>query len=266
MEKLPLLITALNISDDEPVSLDSSTAPLAHSNSAKLPDVVPKIPETIIETSPITKEPPEDSIFNESKASAQEESASTSGEISKQIEIQPEEETVKVEKKEQPPKPPPRKFFETTKPAYPADSPKPIILADAPKTIQPRRTFEFPETDPKVLGSTQSIKSSDSSDYLVPVQVQTKAPKPQFEPKVSSTPLTKYKMDYSEPDCGLFKGGCASYDVQKTSTETSKVSPTNSIVKAKIQKGKSSKKKNNLIASEYDRGSSLTFTSQCKFT
>lgn len=243
-----------NIPDDEPVSLDSSrTDPLAHPN--KLPDVIPKIPETIIETSPISKEPPEDSIFNEPKASAQssefEESASTSGEISKEIKVKPEEVTVKMEKKEQPPKPPPRKFFETSKPAYPADSPKPIILADAPKIIQPRRTFEFPETDPKVLGSTQSIKSSDSSDYLVPVQVQTKASKPQLEPKVVSTPLTKYKMDHSEPDCGGFKGGCASYDVQKTSAETSKVSPTNSIVKAKIQKGKSSKKKNNLIASEY---------------
>lgn len=224
---------------------------MAHPN--KLPDVIPKIPETIIETSPITKEPPEDSIFNEPKASVQssELEESASGEIIKEIEVKPEEETVKVEKKEQPPKPPPRKFFETSKPAYPADSPKPIILADAPKIIQPRRTFEFPETDPKVLGSTQSIKSSDSSDYLVPVQVQTKTSKPQFESKVSSTPLTKYKMDYSEPDCGVFKGGCASYDVQKTSTETSKVSPTNSIVKTKIQKGKSSKKKNNLIASEY---------------
>ncbi|KAH1014052.1 hypothetical protein HUJ04_002948 [Dendroctonus ponderosae] len=252
---------------------------------AKLPDVVPKIPETITEissaiTAKYNAEFLPKSVSNSTTSDAniikdqndltsnisevlpttiEEKSEITNDELLNQLseDIESSKDVTvtadlaaEVSVEELPPKPPPRKSFDTSKPAYPADSPKPTILPETPKGLQGssiKKTFEFPDTsaDSNKMGSTQSIKSIDSNDYLVPVQIKH-VDQHLFDPDISSTPLQKYKMDHSETESSIYKSG-VSYDVHKLSKE-SKVSPTNSIVKAMINKGKSAKKKSNLSA------------------
>lgn len=282
----------LQFSDDDN-KLESSPIKPEICTIAKLPDVVPNIPETIKEmscsttakynteilpkcvlnsttsnainikdqsdlTSSISEILPtakveKEEITTEALLNQLSEDIESSKDAAVAADLAAEVEVAPVSVEELPPKPPPRKSFDNSKPAYPADSPKPNILPDTPKGLHRgsiKKSFEFPETsaESNKMGSTQSIKSIDSNDYLVPVQIKH-ADQHLFDPEISSTPLQKYKMDHSETDSSINKSG-VSYDVHKVSKE-SKVSPTNSIVKAMINKGKSAKKKSNLSASKY---------------
>lgn len=173
--------------------------------------------------------------------------------------IEPSEEIVN---KDVPPKPPPRNFIEIPKPAYPADSPKPTNLVELTKntsTTSSKPIFEFPEPKRPEHVRQSSIHSIDLSHPAnKPIEQQTKAshddklPPKYFEPKLVSTPVSKSKLDFNETETASYKA-TPSYEIQK-STSDNKVSPTNSIVKAMISsKTKSSKKKNTLTASKYEK-------------
>ncbi|XP_076269271.1 connector enhancer of ksr isoform X2 [Rhynchophorus ferrugineus] len=218
----------------------------------KLPDVIPKIPESIIETSPVDDKncffPPE-------------ENQNTIIEINEVPEVIKKLENIPDEVIEQtseakpeirpaacdldlPPKPPPRKSLDNLKPAYPADSPKPIVnIPEPPKTIQPasKKCLEFPETnvDLKKMGSMQSIRSTESNDYLVPIQV--KQPFEMPGKSFKSSPKAGFEVDGASVSKNI-----SSHEVHRP--HELKVSPTNSIVKAMISNKGKSKKKNNLIA------------------
>lgn len=142
-----------------------------------------------------------------------------------------------------PPKPPPRTFgVEISKPAYPADSPKPANLVELTKCqtnnrveVVPKQVFDF--SDAKI------------QEKLIETVKEEKTPK-FFEPKVASTPTTKTKMDFSDTESYKPSPTITSmYEMQK-STSDSKVSPTNSIVKGLMTGKNKTKKKNSLINSE----------------
>nr|CAH7767588.1 unnamed protein product [Callosobruchus chinensis] len=146
-----------------------------------------------------------------------------------------------------PPKPPPRNIVDTSKPAYPADSPKPSLpeVLKCGKNDPSIPVFEFPET--------LQVEQPLSSSSVIQVEIHSKPyseEKPpltprSFEPKTVSTPVSKLKIGI---DAETVYKASPNYEIQKISTET-KVSPTNSIVKAMIySKGKSLKKKNNVMA------------------
>ncbi|CAH1971610.1 unnamed protein product [Acanthoscelides obtectus] len=144
-----------------------------------------------------------------------------------------------------PPKPPPRNIVDISKPAYPADSPKPSLpeVLKGGKNEPSKPVFEFPDTSPVENSLPTSIQveihPKPHHDDKPPLTPRS------FDPKSISTPVTKTKMGF-EADT-IYKAS-PNYEVQKISTE-SKVSPTNSIVKAMISgKGKSLKKKNNVMA------------------
>ncbi|KAJ8946682.1 hypothetical protein NQ318_019997 [Aromia moschata] len=161
-----------------------------------------------------------------------------------------------IKNKDVPPKPPPRNFIEVSKPAYPSDSPKPTNLVELSKssTVPSKSIFEFP--DPKKSehvrqSSIHSIDMSQGSNKVTEQQTisghDDKLPPKFFDPKLVSTPIVKSKMDFSEADTLAYKI-TPSYEIQKSTSET-KISPTNSIVKAMISsKTKSAKKKNTLTA------------------
>ncbi|KAG5898199.1 hypothetical protein JTB14_005579 [Gonioctena quinquepunctata] len=163
--------------------------------------------------------------------------------------VKPEEPTAEIRIIDVPPKPPPRYILDIPKPVYPVGSPKPPSLVETPKpgprveasVSQP--VFEFPDskpTEPPPADTAMSepmILKNVPDDKLFPQH---------FEPKMVSTPLTKSRLDI-EAELAMHKA-IPSYEIQKGTNE-SKVSPTNSIVKAMISsKCKSGKKKNTLTA------------------
>lgn len=127
-----------------------------------------------------------------------------------------------------PPKPPPRTFpvLETQKKEI--EPPKlltPIVEQSKPPPPEPRH-FDFPEAAKQSNENVNEVKN--------------------FEPKVASTPTLKLeKMDFGESEV-------KAADIGKTVNDT-KVSPTNSVVRAMISSNKNksgNKKKNTLVASK----------------
>lgn len=130
---------------------------------------------------------------------------------------------IQEEKKEVPPKPPPRICTaDNYKPRYPAESPKPKSIV----------------TESKVKKETPQ-KSQDKEKFYDNCERK-------FEPKCVSTPINKFKTDPNDIDTNM-------PIIKNTSTDNqTKVSPTNSVVRAMMgnNKSKSVKKKNSLIASK----------------
>lgn len=144
-----------------------------------------------------------------------------------------------------PPKPPPRTFgVEISKPAYPADSPKPANL------------LELTKNQTNIRNDTNNRQVFDFSDVKIqekPIDVVKDEKMPKFfEPKVASTPTTKAKMDFSDVESYKTTPTINTlYEMQKSTSDT-KVSPTNSIVKGLMAGKNKAKKKNSLINSEYN--------------
>lgn len=152
---------------------------------------------------------------------------------------------IKQEFDDLPPKPPPRTFgvVDLNKPAYPIDSPKPNISEKLKGDLPPKSTiFEFPETRNTYTVESTVLRPPESPSLLKESKIQAKY----FEPKMASTPKIK-------PESSEYEGhkSIPSFDVQKNLSE-SKISPTNSIVRAMIysNKNKAGKKKNTITASE----------------
>ncbi|XP_023021826.2 connector enhancer of ksr [Leptinotarsa decemlineata] len=171
---------------------------------------------------------------------------------------------------EVPPKPPPRNVLDIPKPIYPVDSPKPVFAeiskGSRSETVPVKPVFDFSESKQIESISTETLTPEP---ILKNVPDDLLTPKC-FEPKMVSTPVTKNKMDFEgdfsskhlEPksvstpvpkskidvdtDLVVHKA-VPSYEIQK-GTGDSKVSPTNSIVKAMISSKCKAKKKNTLTA------------------
>ncbi|XP_030757518.1 LOW QUALITY PROTEIN: uncharacterized protein LOC115883312 [Sitophilus oryzae] len=251
---------AYDLTDEEPPQQVENP----HIKIEKLPDVIPKISETIPESSPLENS---DGFFPaEEKSSSANETPKIVIDDVTYTELQ-ETSVIVVSQGslesitdsnigrgnilsdvDLPPKPPPRKSIDSIKSVHLPESPKPAPpIPRTPKGVQstPKKTFDFPETnvDIKKMGSMQSIHSTDSNDYLVPIQVKQSFDLQRSFGKTSSTP--KGRGEY-EGDAGSPLKSTP-YDVYRHAE--SKVSPTNSIVKAMISnKPRSAKKKNNLIA------------------
>lgn len=217
-------------------SLNEIGIPIMETINPILPDLVQVLPEP-----PAVLEPPQESLEAKNFALEPTESAMEP----------PKPVTVEIiseppDHDDLPPKPPPRNFVDLPKPVYPADSPKPQLIT--PKTAESfnaKQVFEYP--DP-ITGSQTSLVQ-ESVDHHVGSSgfSEEKPPSRNFEPKIASTPVPK-KVEPDVVESTTYKS-VPSYELQKSVVEK-KVSPTNSIVKAMI-KGKSVKKKNSLIASEY---------------
>lgn len=186
---------------------------------------------------------------------------------------------IQEEKKEVPPKPPPRTCtLDNYKPRYPAESPKPKNIAESPKLKMADSTkVKVLESSPKgktieqVNKAIKSLDNSDSHTNVTDVKLSTSTDtkstktteslctaKPQekfydncgeqnkkFDPKSISTPINnKLKTESDTIDTTIIKN---------VSETTTKVSPTNSVVRAMIgsNKSKSVKKKNSLLASKF---------------
>ncbi|RZC38913.1 uncharacterized protein BDFB_001973 [Asbolus verrucosus] len=156
-----------------------------------------------------------------------------------------------------PPKPPPRTFgiVDLNKPAYPIDSPKPNISEKlkSDSSLPPKSTiFEFPDTKQHSLYTvetttiTTTVKPPESPALPKMNAEGVKMQNKYFEPKLASTP--KSKTDFGESE-GVGYKSVPSFEVQK-SVSDSKISPTNSIVRAMIysNKNKAGKKKNTITA------------------
>ncbi|XP_060516788.1 uncharacterized protein LOC132696152 [Cylas formicarius] len=245
---------AYDLTDEEPTHMENAPVTPKPLLLEKLPDVVPKILESV-ETSSANKDK-DYSPFKEAILESSHPIEMCNIAVIEKIKAsdsflpvdEPKSDAKHNQVVEVPPKPPPRILPDTPKPVYPVDSPKPQGFA--------KKSFDFQDNQSEI-SRTMSTQSVDSNDYLVPVHASKKQEIPSkvpirvernhFEPKVASTPMAKTKMDFSEFDCIGFKSS-PNYDIQKSSSET-KVSPTNSIVKAMISgRTRSGKKKNNLIA------------------
>ncbi|EFA03078.1 uncharacterized protein cnk [Tribolium castaneum] len=138
-----------------------------------------------------------------------------------------------------PPKPPPRTFgvVDFNKPAYPIDSPKPNISEKLKGDLAAKSTvFEYLDT--KHTYSTEVTTVSKPPESPALLKESNKLQNKFFEPKTASTPK---KSDFGE--------SVPSFEVPKNMSE-SKISPTNSIVRAMIysNKNKAGKKKNTITA------------------
>lgn len=135
-----------------------------------------------------------------------------------------------------PPKPPPRTFPVIEIPKKDAEQPKPLTpiieQSKLPAAETAIRQFEFPDVTKAAVRPEGSMKN--------------------FEPKIASTPTLKHeRMDFGESEVSAAKT-VMSTENTKPVAET-KVSPTNSVVRAMIHTSKSksgNKKKNTLIASK----------------
>lgn len=141
-----------------------------------------------------------------------------------------------------PPKPPPRtNYMDSYKPKYPADSPKPYI--DPSKRQQPPPIQYKPEIVVQKPPLNIPSDSISSMNYH-----KAECPKPDIIEHVPDV------ISQTPPRNGGYK---TAFDTPKISTSTpksltmSKVSPTNSIVRAMMysNKSKNGKKKNTLTAS-----------------
>lgn len=149
-----------------------------------------------------------------------------------------------IKRDDLPPKPPPRTFgiIDLNKPAYPVDSPKPVF---GDKLKIKNTVFEFPETN--------SLDDSGGKTMDSPSILKVQQPlegKKCHDLKLVSTPKNS-TVGVGEGDGAVFKPS-PTYELQKNMSE-SKISPTNSIVRAMIysNKSKGAKKKNNITASKF---------------
>lgn len=227
LEALPMETKPIQPLED---SLNEIGIPIVETVNSKLPDHV----QVNVEVSESK------SMVSEAKSVAQE-----TKNIASVTEMKPEvSDSIDV-----PPKPPPRNFVDLPKPVYPTDSPKPqLITSKMTENASSKQFFEYPDAK---TGSQISLAQENVEPFMISSGfLEEKPPSRNFEPKVASTPVSKSKVD---PDAeSLIYKSIPSYELQKSVVDK-KVSPTNSIVKAMI-KSKSGKKKNSLIASEYDFG------------
>lgn len=104
--------------------------------------------------------------------------------------------------------------------------------------------FEFPEVVKST--SNSAISRPPKSEQFSENNMKS------FEPKVASTPTAKYeKMDFGESEANAIK---SSSIIDANKVGESKISPTNSVVRAMIYTNKNksgNKKKNTLVASKY---------------
>ncbi|XP_044750427.1 uncharacterized protein LOC123310821 isoform X2 [Coccinella septempunctata] len=151
-----------------------------------------------------------------------------------------------------PPKPPPRTFgiVDMNKPAYPADSPKPINLLELTKPSQPSvntpprappRVFEFPDSKLQNLPH-QYMTITENGSFRNDTKFSEEKLGKQFEPKSVSTPVNKAKMDFPDHEPPSYKNS-SMLEINKNE----KVSPTNSMIRAMIY-SKTKPKRKNLIA------------------
>lgn len=159
---------------------------------------------------------------------------------SEKLQTKPSEPQPKVE--DVPPKPPPRTFpvLEIQKKESDSSKSATLILEHSkPTPPEPAiKHFEFPE----VLNLTSR---PPKSEHVTENSMRS------FEPKMASTPTSKNeKMDFGESETNAVKS--ASVIENNKAVAESKVSPTNSVVRAMIYTNKNkggSKKKNTLVAS-----------------
>nr|XP_022908105.1 uncharacterized protein LOC111419521 [Onthophagus taurus] len=144
-----------------------------------------------------------------------------------------------------PPKPPPRTYYpDNYKPKYPIDSPKPPI--ETPK----KRNKDIPPLPPPRSDEKRITEITENEPILSKVQEEIVKPDIiENTPESCSRKIIESKASSIKRNKLEVEDGKITSPVVKSSS-MSKVSPTNSIVRAMIypNKGKSAKKKNTLTA------------------